>query len=213
MEPMGEEIRSNGLETIGGTLGDPQYDGPGNHFKYEDIGNYTMDPDVGAVICGIDFAVNYSKIAIASMYIQKGAKWIVTNDDAFTMQHGLRAPGNGMIISAIESGLKNPGGEGLICEKIITGKPNKSIIDLIRGQHNIPESELSKMVMIGDRPNTDIELGYNAGIDTVLVLSGVVKNDEEAIQWAAKSEGYRPTWVLDQFGEDINLTDEEKSKM
>jgi len=69
MEPMGEEIRSNGLETIGGTLGDPEYDKPGEHFKYENIAEYKIDPDVGAVICGIDFAVNYSKIAIASMYI------------------------------------------------------------------------------------------------------------------------------------------------
>lgn len=137
----------------------------------------------------------------------------MTNDDAFTMQHGFRAPGNGMIIGAIETGLKNPGGEGLICEKIVTGKPNKSIIDLIRGQHGIPEGELSKMVMIGDRPNTDIELGYNAGIDTVLVLSGVVTCEEEAIQWAAQSEGYQPTWVLDQFGEDIKMTEEEKSKL
>ena len=132
MDATGDEIRSNGLETIGGTNGDEEYAG-NNFFRYENIKDYQFDPEVGAVISGIDFNVSYTKIALASMYIQKGAKWIVTNEDAFTIQHGLRAPGNGMIIAAIESGLKGPGGHGLICDKIVTGKPNPAIFDLIRG--------------------------------------------------------------------------------
>ena len=65
MEPMGEELRSNGLETIGGS-DDPEFkDG----FCYEDLKDYKWDPDVGAVICGIDFKVSYAKIALASVYI------------------------------------------------------------------------------------------------------------------------------------------------
>jgi ribonucleotide monophosphatase NagD (HAD superfamily) len=72
------------------------------------------------------------------------------------MQHGFRVPGNGCIISSIDASLKQPGGEGLICEKVCVGKPNPGIIDLIRKQHGIPESDLSKMIMFGDRPNTDI---------------------------------------------------------
>ena len=53
------------------------------------------------------------------------------------MQHGFRAPGCGLVIAALESGLKKPGGEGLICEKIVTGKPNPAIFDLIMGHHQI----------------------------------------------------------------------------
>ena len=90
-----------------------------------------------------------------------------------------------MIIAAIESGLKKPGGEGLICEKIVTGKPNPAIFDLIRGQHNIAESETSKFIMIGDRPDTDIALGSNGKVDTCLVLSGVVTCENEVYDWAA----------------------------
>jgi len=33
--------------------------------------------------------------------------------------------------------------------------------------------------MIGDRPDTDIMLGYNAGIDRCLVLTGVVSSFDE----------------------------------
>ena len=60
------------------------------------------------------------------------------------MQYGYRAPGNGLIIGALEAGLKKAGGQGLICDKIVTGKPNPAIFDLIRGQHNIDKSETSK---------------------------------------------------------------------
>jgi ribonucleotide monophosphatase NagD (HAD superfamily) len=83
-EACGDEIRSNGIETIGGTNGDQEF-ADGNHLNYEDIKDYKFDEEVGAVITGIDFNVTYSKIALASMYIQKGAKWIVTNEDGFTI--------------------------------------------------------------------------------------------------------------------------------
>ena len=85
----------------------------------------------------------------------------------------------------MENGLKTSDGKGLIAEKVVTGKPNGSIVDLIMGQHGIPEEKRSKMVMLGDRPNTDIAMAHNAGIDSVLVLSGVVKDEEDAKIWAA----------------------------
>ena len=116
------------------------------------------------------------------------------------MQHGFRAPGNGCTIANIEYALRKPGSQELICEKIVTGKPNPAIIDLIRGQHNIPDSELSKMIMIGDRPDTDIALGNNSGIASCLVLSGVCKNEEEVYQYASQAKNMEPTYVIDSFG-------------
>ena len=80
MEPLGEELRASGLETIGGTNGDKNEE----PFKYETIRDYQIDEDVGAVVCGVDFNINYAKIAVASMYLQRGRKWIVTNEDSFT---------------------------------------------------------------------------------------------------------------------------------
>lgn len=213
MEEMGEEIRANGLETIGGTDGDQDFTNPMKPMKYEDIKGYKFDPEVGAVICGLDFKVSYAKIFLASAYIQKGAKWIVTNDDEFTMQGEFRAPGNGCIIAALENGLKKADGQGLICEKFVTGKPNPEIVNLIRGQHKIPKEKLSKMIMFGDRPNTDIGLANNAGIDSVLVLTGVVTSEQEVYSWAAREEVFKPTYVMNSFGADIKMTTEEKSKL
>jgi ribonucleotide monophosphatase NagD (HAD superfamily) len=71
----------------------------------------------------------------------------------------------------------------LICDKVVTGKPNPQVVDIIMKQHNIPKSELSKFVMFGDNPTADIALANNAGIDSVLVLTGVTKTEKEANQW------------------------------
>ena len=83
----------------------------------------------------------------------------------------------------------------------MTGKPSGEIVDLICGQHNIPADMKSKMVMIGDRPNTDIAMAHNAGISSVLVLSGVVKDEQDAETWAAQDPKYVPTHVIKSFGE------------
>lgn len=100
-------------------------------------------------------------------------------------------------------GLKDPSGEGLICEKVCTGKPNPAIVDIIRKHHNIPESDLTKMVMIGDNCQTDIALGNNAGISSCLVMTGVVKNEDQAYQWAKQDEDFKPTYFLKSFGDKI----------
>jgi ribonucleotide monophosphatase NagD (HAD superfamily) len=39
------------------------------------------------------------------------------------------------------------------------------------------------MIMIGDRPDTDILLAHNAGIDKCLVLTGVVTSESEINNW------------------------------
>lgn len=147
------------------------------------------------------------------MYIQRCGKWIVTNEDAFTMQSGYRSPGNGMTVAAIESSLKVPGKPNeLICDKINAGKPNPEIINLIRGQHNIPDSDLSKMIMIGDRCDTDVALGNNAGIASCLVFSGVVRNEEELTAYAKQSEKHWPTFVVNSFGNDLDFISDKEMR-
>ena len=93
--------------------------------------------------------------------------------------------GNGALVAAVEATLTSTSGDGLICDKVVVGKPNPLAIDIIRKEHNIPDSELSKCVFIGDNPMTDISIGNNAGIDTLLVLTGNTLNKEEAAKFCA----------------------------
>ena len=101
-ERLGEEIRSHGLETVGGADWAQFRDG----FRYEDLKDYAYDEEVGAVISGLDHTVSYAKLSLASIYIQRGAKWVISNTDEFTIQFGYRVPGNGLTVAAIENSLK-----------------------------------------------------------------------------------------------------------
>lgn len=54
--------------------------------------------------------------------------------------------------------------------------------------------------MIGDRPDTDILLGYKAGIDTCHVMTGVVSSDEEIAGIIKKDKSLAPTYRMKSFG-------------
>jgi ribonucleotide monophosphatase NagD (HAD superfamily) len=82
-----------------------------------------LDKSCQAVVCGWDRHMNFSKAALASLQIQNGCKFFVTNPDKYTMIGGFRIPGNGAIYSMIEKG------SGVSPE--IMGKPNTFIIDNI----------------------------------------------------------------------------------
>ena len=169
----------------------------------EYMDEYVCEPEVGAVVCGFDREINHHKITIASLYLQSGATWIVCNPDAYGMtQKGLRMPGNGAIMAPLDIALRNADGT-LLCPKVMTGKPNKQIVDLIMSQHSIGEDERSKILMIGDNPETDIALGNNAGIDTCLVLSGCVSSHEQAQQYSKHSVLFKPTYIIDHVGDPI----------
>ena len=61
--------------------------------------------------------------------------------------------------------------------------------------------------MTGDRPNTDMLFGKNGGLDTCLVLSGVVRGiDDFKQRWLPENpEGYSPTYVMQMVG-DLDAT-------
>lgn len=63
--------------------------------------NVQLDPEVGAVVVGIDYNFSYYKMAVASSYIQAGAKYIATNEDKYIMVGGKKMPGGGTIVNAI----------------------------------------------------------------------------------------------------------------
>ena len=77
----------------------------------------------------------------------------------------------------------------------ITGKPNKEVIDIIMKDNNITDK--SKILMVGDNPDTDIQLGTNAGVQTCLVFTGNVKNTQE---FNAKWTTPQPTYFMESFG-------------
>lgn len=56
--------------------------------------------------------------------------------------------------------------------------------------------------MVGDRPNTDILFGKAAGVDTCLVLSGVVQSEDDFKQnWLPENRDYDPTYIMNMVGD------------
>ena len=119
---------------------------------------------VDFVIVGLDREFNYKKLAFAQNCILQGkAQFYATNSDStLPAANGLH-PGAGVMVNAVETCTNNK-------PLNIFGKPNPYGIQMILNHTNVSPD---KSVIFGDRLNTDILAGNRAGINTVLVLTGV----------------------------------------
>ena len=72
----------------------------------------------------------------------------------------------------------------------VVGKPNRGIVDALARKYGLP---LETMAMVGDRLYTDIAVGVNAGITSILVLSGESTLDDLA------ASDVKPDYVFDDL--------------
>ncbi|MGD2248521.1 MAG: HAD-IIA family hydrolase [Candidatus Methanofastidiosia archaeon] len=128
----------------------------------QEIGNigYTITPECECVIVGWDRTLTYEKLETACLAIRDGAEFIGTNPDlTYPSERGI-IPGCGSILAFLTActGV-NP---------LVIGKPHSFIMELaLQYLHD------KDAYVIGDRLDTDIKAGINAGLKTILVLTGV----------------------------------------
>jgi len=113
------------------------------------------------LVCGLDSGVTYRKLAAACYAIQGGAKFIATNTDPNLPVEGGYLPGAGAIIGAITAATG--------AKPFVVGKPSKSIIEIALQRLGVSNKDA---VIVGDCLEIDIEAGRNAGVYTILVLTG-----------------------------------------
>jgi len=191
-----DELARVGIDSFGGPAED------GHRFDDEKFG--ALAETVAAercdgVVVGWDLALNYHKIATASLVFQRhpDAFFYATNDDPADRVAGWLLPGNGPLLKGLEAacaacapgrcGKRAPFGS----EATVLGKPNPDYAKLIAEWNGI---DLSRAVMVGDRLNTDILMGKQAGMRTLHVLTGVDGFEQIAAQ------GISPNFVLPSFG-------------
>lgn len=118
------------------------------------------------VVVGIDREINYEKLTIACLAVRNGAVFVSTNGDiALPTERGF-LPGNGSITSVISvSTQKNP---------IFIGKPENIIMEQAL---KVLGTAKEDTLMVGDYYDTDILAGMNAGMDTLLVHTGVTTKE------------------------------------
>ncbi len=124
------------------------------------ISDRSEQPDF--VVLGFDTTLTYDKLWIACDLISEGVEYIATHPDFnCPLDGGKVMPDIGAMISFIEASTgKRPE---------IIGKPNHHIVEAIMEKYSLNKDEIA---MVGDRLYTDIKLGMNSGITSILVLSG-----------------------------------------
>ncbi|KAF8624741.1 hypothetical protein AX17_007072 [Amanita inopinata Kibby_2008] len=192
MRGLEEELHEEGVSFIGGT--DPS----DNTFESFSLAEFTPDPDVQAVVCGLDTNINYTKLSKAFQYLTRnpGCQFIATNEDStYPSAHGL-LPGAGAISAPLRFAL----GRDPVC----TGKPSLTMLDCIRAKVNY---DPKRTLMVGDRLNTDILFGQNGGLSTLLVLTGITSESEVS---GSNASSIIPDYVLGSLG-DLRMAGREEA--
>ncbi len=128
----------------------------------EDNGFTITDDHPDYVFVGLDKQGDYAKYSKALAMLLNGAKLIGTNHDRILAKPGGFEVGNGSVVALFEYAMGTPS------PKI--GKPALPILETALKKAGISKEDA---IVIGDNLETDIALGYNNGVKTVFVQSGV----------------------------------------
>jgi 4-nitrophenyl phosphatase len=127
-----------------------------------DRGFALVEDNVEWVVAGMDFTICYERLAQAALHIRGGARFVGTNPDlTFPSERGI-VPGAGSLLAFLEAAT------GI--QPSVIGKPAPLMMEqaLVR-----MDAQPETTAVLGDRLETDILAGLNAGLGTILVLSGV----------------------------------------
>jgi NagD protein len=131
-----------------------------------DIGYTLTDYHPDYVILGETDSYPYDKIIRATRLISSGVPFIATNPDPSGPTEEGMGPACGAVAALIEKATGfNP---------YFVGKPNPLIM---RSALRYLDEHSENAVMVGDRMDTDIKVGLESGLETILVLTGVTRPD------------------------------------
>ena len=100
MNSICKEMAEVGIQSCGGEEDEGFKEG--KVMTLDDFEEYSLDPEVSAVVVGLDTKFTYSKLCIASLYLHTGgAKFIACNDDSYDMVGERRIPGAGFMIASL----------------------------------------------------------------------------------------------------------------
>lgn len=149
-----------------------------------------------AVVVGMDRSFDYAALAAAQGAIEAGAFFVATNPDTtFPTPTGLK-PGAGSLVAAVAAAAEK--------EPVFMGKPGLALAEILAAVSGVPAEET---LFVGDRLETDIAMGKQAGMITVLVLTGVTGREDLEVK--LRGEGaWLPDYVLDGLDRLPDLLDE-----
>ena len=142
------------------------------------------DAAVDALVMGFDTELTFQKLEDACILLNRGADYLATNPDWVCPTWYGFVPDCGSVCEMLFRATGR--------RPYVIGKPRPDMAHLAMARGGFSTEET---VLLGDRLYTDIACGVNAGIDTVLVLSGVTSRHD------ISKFPYRPRLVLNGVGD------------
>ncbi|SCF46044.1 HAD-IIA family hydrolase [Micromonospora mirobrigensis] len=137
------------------------------------------EDEPAAVVQGYGPQVGWVDLAEASVAIRAGALWIATNTDRTLPSGRGPLPGNGSLVAALRTALRRD-------PDVVVGKPEPALFATAARR-----AGTGRTLVVGDRLDTDIEGARRAGLDSLLVLTGV----SDVPELLAAPPERRPTYV------------------
>jgi NagD protein len=153
-----------------------------------EIGYTLTDRDPDFVVLGETRTYSFEAITKAIRLIETGARFIATNPDVTGPSAEGPLPATGSVAALITTATRRT--------PYFVGKPNPM---MFRSALNRIEAHSESTMMVGDRMDTDIVAGIEAGLDTILVLTGSTKASD------VQRFPYRPGRVLDSIADAMDL--------
>lgn len=118
---------------------------------------------VRAVVQGYGPSVVVSDLAEAAYAVERGARWIATNTDPTLPTERGVAPGNGSLVDAVATAVGHR-------PHAVAGKPEAPLYELCARRLDVAAGDV---LTVGDRLTTDVAGAVAAGMDSLLVLTGI----------------------------------------
>ncbi|WP_422678140.1 HAD-IIA family hydrolase [Blastococcus brunescens] len=153
-----------------------------------EVGYVMTDSDPDYVVLGETRTYSFEAITRAIRLIGRGARFIATNPDVTGPSPEGPLPATGSVAAMITRATG--------AEPYFVGKPNPM---MFRSAMNRIDAHSESTIMVGDRMDTDVVAGIEAGLETVLVLSGSTAASDVA------RFPFRPSRILDSIADVIDL--------
>jgi NagD protein len=148
------------------------------------VGYTLSDRRPDYVVLGETRTYSFERITEAIRLIGEGAKFIATNPDNVGPSPSGPLPATGSVAALISRAAG--------VQPYYVGKPNPL---MMRSALNAIEAHSEHTAMIGDRMDTDIIAGLEAGLHAILVLTGVTSREQ------AEQHPYRPSRIIDSIAD------------
>ncbi|XP_033105290.1 glycerol-3-phosphate phosphatase-like [Anneissia japonica] len=162
-----------------------------------DWSNIELDSEVRGVLVGFDPLITFRKVCRAASYLSNPSfPYIATNlDGRLPMPNkGRVIPGTGCLVEAVTKAAAR--------QPTVVGKPNKLMFECVK--EKFPTVDPERTVMVGDRLDTDILLGKNCNLKTLMVLTGISSLEDVERNQQSSSESMQtlvPDFYIPSFGQ------------